>query len=82
LITDVLENEINMKGGYINFWRDQKCSEPKNEVEFQPYISNTIDSYCKVKGIQLSREVREANGSVDILFSYTNADQEILKVCV
>jgi internalin A len=82
LMTNILENEIKMKGGYINFWRDQKCSEPKNEVEFQPYISNTIDSYCKIKGIQLSREVREANGSVDILLSYTNADQEILKVCV
>lgn len=82
LIETVLENEISLKGGYLNFWRDSGCSVPKNEVEFQPYIANTLDSYCKVRGIQLSREVHEANGSVDILFSYTNVDQKVLKVCV
>ena len=82
LLSDVLEKEIILKEGYINFWRDSACKEPKNEVEFQPYIANTLDNFCKVNGIQLNREVKEANGSVDILFSFTTTDREILKVCV
>ncbi|WP_417943143.1 COR domain-containing protein [Flavobacterium sp. RS13.1] len=82
LFEDVLENEISLKEGYINFWRDKHCTQPKDEVEVQPYICNAIDSYCKVRGVNLSREVKEGNGNVDILFSYTNKENQILKVCV
>jgi len=82
IIDNELEKDITMKAGYNNFWRDLQCTKPKNEVEFQPYISSLIDNYCKVRGINLSREVREANGSVDILFTYTRRDNVILKVCL
>ncbi|HXO73781.1 MAG TPA: hypothetical protein VN824_01100, partial [Puia sp.] len=53
-----------------------------NETEFQPYISTVLDNYCKVNGIQLTREAREGNGSVDIAFSYTNRDRQLLRVCM
>jgi len=82
IIDEVLEKEILLKEGFMNFWRDSKFSEPKNEIEFQPYISNTLDNHCKTKGINLSREVKEANGSVDIIFSYTSQEQKNLKVCL
>jgi internalin A len=82
IIDNVLMKEITLKDGYIAFWRDMACKNPKNETEFQPYISNALDNFCKVKGINLSREVREAAGSVDILFSHTNKDNKVLKVCL
>jgi hypothetical protein len=82
IMENVLEREIKLRGGFINFWRDEKYSIPKNEVEFQQYISNTLDRYCKTRGINLAREVKEANGNVDILFSYTNQNKQLLKVCV
>jgi hypothetical protein len=82
LLNDVLQHEVSYKGGHLNFWRDKGCKKPKNEVEIHPYLCNTLDNYCKTKGINLSREVKEANGNVDIEFSYTNRDNRILKVCV
>lgn len=82
IIRQVLEHDIIFKDGYINFWRDKKISIPKDETEIQQYICNTIENYCKVRGINLSREVHEANGNVDILFSYSNREQTNLKVCV
>ena len=82
LIETVLTNEIRLKEGYMNFWRDIACTEPKNETEFQPYISTVLDNYCKVNGVQLTREAREGNGSVDIAFSYTNRDRQLLRVCL
>ncbi|WP_346320348.1 COR domain-containing protein [Chitinophaga sp. YIM B06452] len=82
LLTNILEREILYKEGYLSFWRDQKCTDPKNEVEFQPYICSMLDNECRVRGIQLSREPREANGNIDILFTHTNKDNKILKVCV
>ncbi|SHL18764.1 COR domain-containing protein [Flavobacterium chilense] len=82
LLNNVLDKEIKLKQGNINFWRDQKCSIPKDEVEVQPYISNTLDTLCKIKGINLAREIKEGNGNVDIVFSYNNIFGEILKVCV
>lgn len=82
LIDTVVVKEIYLKEGYMNFWRDSTFKVPKNETEIQPYISNILDHYCKVKGINLAREVREANGSVDILFSSTNKNLQVLKVCM
>ncbi len=82
LIDNVLEKEITLKQGNLNFWRDKKCSDPKDEVEVQPYISNSLDRLCKIKGINLAREVKEGNGNVDIVFSYNNKSGEILKVCL
>ncbi len=82
LIDTVLEREVALKGGYNNFWRDQTCKIPKNEVEVHPYICNVLDNYCKVKGIKLAREVQEANGNVDILFSCTNKQEQVLQVAV
>jgi internalin A len=80
ILENVLFKEINLKGGYTNFWRDRQCSKPKDEEEFHPYICNTLDNYCKVRGINLAREVKEANGNVDILFSCTNNAKQVLKV--
>jgi len=82
LLETVIEKEVNLKGGYTSFWRDQKCQNPKDEVEIHPYICNTLDNYCKVRGINLSREVKEANGNVDIQFTSTNSEKKVLKVCV
>ncbi|WP_435523458.1 COR domain-containing protein [Chryseobacterium indoltheticum] len=82
LINTILEKDISLKGSNINFWRDQNFTNPKNEVEVQPYISNTLDHYCKSKGISLSREVKEANGNVDILLSTRNDENKLLKVCI
>jgi len=84
-ILDILgniEKEIRLKSSYIHFWRDIACESPKNETEFQPFISNGLDVHCKVKGIQLAREVREAEGNVDIILTTKNQRNEILKVCV
>ncbi|KAA6317107.1 hypothetical protein EZS27_032685 [termite gut metagenome] len=82
LLDSVLQHEVSYKGGYLNFWRDKECKSPKDEIEIHPYLCNTLDNYCKTKGVNLSREVKEANGNVDIEFSYTNRDNRILKVCV
>lgn len=82
LIDTILERDITLKGSNINFWRDQNFVSPKNEVEVQPYISNTLDHYCKSKGINLSREVKEANGNVDIILSTKNDEDKLLKVCI
>lgn len=82
LLENILEKEVSLKGGYLSFWRDKQCKIPKNEVEVHPYICNTLDNYCKVKGINLAREVQEANGNVDIQFSCTNRDNRLLKVCL
>ncbi|MDW9379959.1 COR domain-containing protein [Chryseobacterium sp. JV558] len=82
LIDTILERDIRLKGSNINFWRDQNFTTPKNETEVQPYISNTLDHYCKSKGINLSREVKEANGNVDILLSTKNDQDKLLKVCI
>jgi internalin A len=82
LIDDVLNKEISLKGGFMNFWRDIACTVPKGEVEIQPYISNALDNFCKTRGINLQRETKEANGNVDLMFSYTNENKDLLKVCV
>lgn len=82
IIEEVLEHEILYKEGFYNFWRDRKSTNPKDEVEVQPYICNTIDNHCKIRGVNLSREVKEGNGNVDILFTCTNRNNQILKVCV
>ena len=77
-----LRSEIFGKEGYRNFWRGIELNEPKTESEFQPAICNPLDHYCKVKGISLNREVKEGNGFVDVLFSYTNKLGKLLKVCL
>ncbi|WP_404987091.1 COR domain-containing protein [Chryseobacterium sp. M5] len=82
LIDTILDRDIRLKGSNINFWRDQHFTTPKNETEVQPYISSTLDHYCKSKGINLSREVQEANGNVDILLSTKNDEDKLLKVCI
>ncbi len=82
LINNVLEHYILLKEGYMNFWRDQRYSDPKNEIEIQQYIANFLEPSCKELGIHLSRESKEGNGNVDILFSYTNLNNESLKVCL
>lgn len=82
ILNDVLEKEVMLKEGFTCFWRDIKCENPKDEVEVQPYICNVIDNYCKVRGVNLSREAKAANGNVDILFSCTNKYEQTLRVCL
>lgn len=82
LIDTILDRDIRLKGSNVNFWRDQHFTTPKNETEVQPYISSTLDHYCKSKGINLSREVQEANGNVDIMLSTKNDEDKLLKVCI
>ncbi len=82
IMTSELEHQIMYKEGNVNFWRSNEYKEPKSEIEIQQYIANSLDIYCRVHGIHLGREVREANGNVDLLFTYTNEDNNILKVCV
>lgn len=82
LLEDIVQKELSLKDGHLSFWRDKGSTQPKDETEVHPCICNTLDHYCKVRGVNLGREVKEANGNVDIVFSYTNRENQLLRVCV
>ena len=77
------EHNINCKEGYSYLWRDRECNkEPKFETEIHPYICNLLEIGADSRGIQLSREVKENNGNIDVFFSYTTREEKIVKTCI
>lgn len=72
ILQEELQHNVRYQEGYRNFWRDEKCTDPKKEVEVQQYIQTVLETSCKREGVKLSREVTSANGSIDINFTFLN----------
>lgn len=66
-----VKKQIELGGINRYLWKDQKFSQPGDETDIQPLIQSHIRPILEVKGIQVSREVVAANGSIDFLCSYT-----------
>jgi hypothetical protein len=67
-----VRKSIELRGIYKFLWRDSKLREPLNEPEIQPIIKTHLQPILEAKGIQISREVVAANGSLDFLCTYTH----------
>ena len=77
-----IKRAIEFGGLDSAFWKDSTGVElPVREPKAQPIIFNIIKDLAEMKGIQISREVEAANGSLDFYFSY-NTGTELMKVCV
>lgn len=77
-----IKKAIEFGGLHSAFWKDASGVElPAKETKAQPIIFNIIKDLAEMKGIQISREVEAADGSLDFYFSY-NTGTEIVKVCV
>ncbi len=87
LILQLLEvtckRDVEHHACYKYLWLNEgKNLVPRKEVDIQPLIKLTVRSICDFSGIQISREVVTANGSVDFLFSYNTPEHKLLKSCV
>lgn len=78
LIQLVVKKAIELRGINKNLWTD---NQPIRETEAQPIIFNLIKSVGEIKGIQISRELVAANGSLDFHCSYTYKGK-LLKSCI
>ncbi len=78
LLQIVVKKSIELRGVNKNLWKD---SLPVKETEAQPIIFNFIKSIAEIKGIQISREMISANGSLDFHCSYTY-NGKLLKTCI
>ena len=78
LIQLVVKKSIELRGVNKNLWKE---SLPVKETEAQPIIFNLLKSIGEIKGIQVSREIEAANGSLDFHCSYTY-NGKLLKTCV
>jgi hypothetical protein len=67
-----VKKSIELRGIYKFLWKDGKLSEPLSEPEIQPMIKTYLQPILEVKGIQISREIVAANGSLDFLCTYTH----------
>jgi len=67
-----VKKSIELRGIYKFLWRDSKLREPLNESDIQPIIKTHLQPILEAKGIQTSREVIAANGSLDFLCTYTH----------
>jgi len=77
-----IKKAVEFGGLHSAFWRDASGVElPVSEPKAQPIIFNIIKDLAEMKGIQISREVEAADGSLDFYFSY-NTGTELVKVCV
>ena len=70
-----VKKSIELRGGYKYLWEDASMSKPLTEPSVQPLIKSHIQPFLELKGIQISREVTAANGSLDYLCSYTKEDK-------
>jgi hypothetical protein len=75
----IVKKSIEMRGVYRYFWEDKSMSKPLTEPGVQPLIKSHIQPTLENKGIQISREVVAANGSIDYLCTYTK-DDKLFKV--
>jgi len=66
-----VKKSIELRGIYKFLWKDSKLEEPLNEPDIQPMIKTHLQPILEAKGIQISREIIAANGSLDFLCTYT-----------
>ncbi len=66
-----VKKSIELRGIYKFLWKDSKLKEPLNEPDIQPMIKTHLQPILEAKGIQISREIVAANGSLDFLCTYT-----------
>ena len=82
LIDIILKNGVEEHSVYKYFWREENCEmKPLSEPQTQPLIYSHLKAVCDYVGIQLSREVKTGNGSVDFFSSYTY-NSNLLKTCI
>ena len=74
-----VKKQIELGGIYGFLWEDHDFKEPRNETDIQPLIKSHLKPILEIKGIQLSREVVTANGSLDFLCTY-NYEGRLFKV--
>lgn len=65
-----VKKQIELGGIYRFIWKDVGFKEPRNETDIQPLIKSLLRPLLEIKGIQISREVVAANGSLDFLCTY------------
>lgn len=78
LIQITVKKSIELRGINKIFWNNKT---PIKETKAQPIIFNLIKSISEIKGIQVSKEIEAANGSLDIHCSYTH-DGKLLTSCI
>lgn len=66
-----VKKSIELRGIYKFLWKNRKLQEPLNEPDIQPMIKTHLQPILEAKGIQISREIIAANGSLDFLCTYT-----------
>lgn len=74
-----VKKSIELRGIYNFLWKDDKLDKPLNEPDIQPIIKTHLQLILEAKGIQISREVVAANGSLDFLCTY-NYNGNLFKV--
>lgn len=67
----LVKKPIEMRGVYKLLWLDKAMSKPRSEPDAQPLIKTFLQPILEEKGVQISREITAANGSLDYLCSYT-----------
>ena len=71
-----VKKPIELEGVYRYLWEDRSLmTKPCTEPNAQPLIKSHMRPILETKGIQISREVKAANGSLDYLCSYTQKDK-------
>lgn len=81
LIDLVVKKSIEKREIYKFLWESNVYDIPKSEREIQPIIKSHLQPILEIKGIQISREIVAANGSLDYHCSY-NIDNNLNKVCI
>jgi hypothetical protein len=76
----VLKRPLESGGTHKRLWH-KAFSQPVSEPEAQPLIHSLLSPILAGRGIQISREVVSANGSLDFHCSYTKEDK-LMKVCI
>jgi hypothetical protein len=71
----IVKKAIELRGVYKYLWADKEMSKPLSEKDVQPLIKSHLQPILEENGIQISREVVAANGSIDYLCSYTKDDR-------
>ncbi|MDP2046897.1 MAG: hypothetical protein Q8L00_11870, partial [Deltaproteobacteria bacterium] len=71
----LVKKPIELRGIYNLLWLDKEMRKPRSEPEAQPLIKTFLQPILEEKGIQISREIIAANGSLDFLCSYTRDDR-------
>lgn len=68
--------------GYVWEGINSQKPTPKKETDIQPLVLELLKRFYEVCGIQMTREVTSANGSLDFMISYTDSSGNLMRVCV